>query len=268
MDYYQTLGVGKDASPEEIKKAYRKLASQHHPDRGGDTSTFQKIQAAYDTLGDENKRQEYDQPKHNGQGFPGGFHFHNESFGGFNDLFGQFFGHGHGNPFAQQARSQQVYRTHITITLEDSYKGSSMTLNLQTNTGVKPVKLDVPKGMRDGDQLRYENIMDNGVLIVEFRVIPHLKFDRRGDDLYCNQQVSVLDLIAGSKFTFNAISGKTYEVDIKPGTQPNVQLRIQGEGMPISGNGRYGDQIILIVPYIPDTIDPEITQIILRSKSK
>jgi DnaJ-class molecular chaperone len=264
MDYYQTLGVGKGATPEDIKKAYRRMAAQHHPDRGGNTEDFQKIQAAYDTLSDDRKRREYDNSNQGPQGFPGGFHFHSDGFGGFNDIFGQFFGNN--NPF-QQNRSQ-VYRTQLNITLEDAYKGSSMTLNLQTNNGVKTVKLDIPKGMRDGGQLRYDNVMDHGMLIVEFRIAPHLKFDRKGDDLYCNQRVSVLDLIAGGKFSFTTISGKTFEIDVKPGTQPNAHLRIHGEGMPINGENKHGDQIILIVPFIPDTIDSEITQSILRSKSK
>ena len=94
MDHYQTLGVAKNATPDEIKKAYRKLASQHHPDRGGDTARFQTIQAAYDTLSDPQKRAQYDNPPPQFNGFnpqQNGFDFHFGS--GFPDIFGQFFRH-------------------------------------------------------------------------------------------------------------------------------------------------------------------------------
>ena len=108
MDHYSTLGVGKNATPDDIKKSYRKLASKHHPDKGGDTATFQKIQVAYDVLSDPEKRQQYDSPAP--QGFPGaGFNFHG---GGFNmdEIFGQMFRQ------HQQQQQQQVYRTTVWIT--------------------------------------------------------------------------------------------------------------------------------------------------------
>ena len=98
MDYYKTLGVNRNASPDEIKKAYRKMAAQHHPDKGGDTATFQKIQEAYDTLSDPQKKHQFDNPNpfgnmnfHNQGGTPFGFQFHQQSFN-INDIFGQMFG--------------------------------------------------------------------------------------------------------------------------------------------------------------------------------
>ena len=98
MDYYSILGVNKGASEEEIKKAYRKLAMKHHPDRGGDQTQFQRIQEAYETLGDAGRRQQYDNPQP--QGFDhGGFQFHFGQGSHFEDIFAQF---GFGNPFQQQ----------------------------------------------------------------------------------------------------------------------------------------------------------------------
>lgn len=254
MDHYQTLGVDKNATPDEIKKAYRKLASVHHPDKGGDTQHFQKIQSAYDTLSDPQKRRDYDNPSPfaRGQGFPGGFQF---NFGGdINDIFSQMFGNE--NPF-HRPFSRQVFRTKVTVSLNEAYTGGNHTLKMQTPNGMKVLNIEIPKGVETGNQLRYDNVIDNGSLIIEFYVSPDLRFDRKGSDLYCNQPISVLDLIIGTKLNFTTISGKTLDVNVKPNTQPHMQLRIPGEGMP-RRDGTYGDQILLIKPFIPDNIHNSI----------
>lgn len=267
MDHYQTLGVAKSATPDEIKKAYRKLASQHHPDKGGDTAMFQKVEEAYRILSDPKKRQEYDNPRPmqwEDFGQPGGFGF-NINGVDFGDLFGQMFNQGVHRP--QHSRNP-VFRTAINVSLIDAYKGSSHQLKLQTQNGPKFIDLEVPKGIKNGDQIRYDNILDNATLIVEYRILPDLKFERRGSDLYANHSISVLDLIVGASFNFTTISGKILEVTVKPKTQPHMQLKIKGEGMPVHGSSLYGDQIILLNPYIPDNIDASITESILQSKNK
>jgi curved DNA-binding protein len=263
MDHYATLGVAKTATPEEIKKAYRKLASQHHPDKGGDTAMFQKIEEAYRILSDPNQRQQYDNPMP--QGNPFGAHGFNFNFNGadINDLFGQFFNqHQQRHPGAKQ-----VYRTALSITLEQSYQGGTQNLKIQTHNSSHVITIDIPKGVENGSQVRYENLIPNSSLIVEFRLQPHLKFERKGTDLFCNQPVSVLDLIVGGSFEFTTISGKTLEVTVPAGTQPNKQLKIAGEGMPINGTPQYGDQIILFKPFIPDKINSEIVDAILKHKN-
>lgn len=271
MDYYATLGVAKTATPEEIKKAYRKLASQHHPDKGGDTAMFQKIEEAYRTLGDSEKRQQYDNPSP--------FGHHSGGFGGFDpgmfsgdhdprDIFSHIFGQRSGNSFANQRNNRQLFRTTVSVTLEDAYTGSNQILKIQTPTGQKVINIEVPKGLHEQAQVKYDNVIDNGTLLVEFRILPNLRFERRNHDLYCNQKISVLDLIAGTTLNFTTISGKEFEVRVPPKTQPYMQLKISGQGMPVQGTSQYGDQILLLKPYIPDIIDDEITQSILRSKSK
>lgn len=268
MDHYATLGVAKTATPDEIKKAYRKLASQHHPDKGGDTAMFQKIEEAYRILSDPNQRQQYDNP-HQG--------FHGFNFGGPDmftgdmdprDIFAHMFGQRAGNPFANQRNQRQAFRTNMAVSLGDAYLGTSQILKVQTPTGQKVINIDIPKGIQTGSQIKYDTVLDNATLIVEFHIQPHLKFERRGDDLYCNQKVSVLDLIVGTTINFVTISGKEFEVKIPPKTQPFMQLKIAGQGMPIQGTNMFGDQILLLKPFIPDIIDDEITQSILRSKSK
>lgn len=269
MSHYQTLGVAKTATPDEIKKAYRKLASQHHPDKGGDTATFQKIEEAYRILSDPQQRQQYDSPMSQGNPFggfpgggPGGFNFNFN--GDINDLFGQMFQqHNRRNP-----NTPHAFRTQVYITLEQAYHGDTQSLKLQTPHGNHAITIQVPKGVEHGAQLRYENVIPSAVLIVEFMVHKHLKFDRKGNDLYCNHSVSVLDLIVGTEIEFTTISGKTLMVKIPPKTQPHMHLKIAGEGMPLQGTIMHGDQIILIKPFIPDIIDSEITDSIMRSKSK
>jgi DnaJ-class molecular chaperone len=270
MDYYDTLGVPRTASQEEIKKAYRKLAMEHHPDRGGDNNKFQEISVAYDTLGDPNKRAQYDNTP---RPFPfqdfgqesDGFQFNVNGFD-LNDLFGHVFGQRQGNPFGQR-NHQQIYRTRVTVSLVDTYNRVDQILKLNTPQGTKVINIKIPQGLQTGNQIRYDNVIDGGVLIVEFVILPDLRFDRKGDDLYANLPVSVLDLITGTKIQFTTISKRTLEVTIKPQTQPWMQLKIAGEGMP-TVNGGFGDQILLIKPFIPDSIDTNIIESIKRSQNK
>jgi DnaJ-class molecular chaperone len=264
MEHYETLGVAKNATPDEIKKAYRKLASKNHPDKGGDTSTFQKIQTAYDTLSDPQKRQEYDNPSPFGRNPSGGWQqaggFNPFGHGGFDDIIGQFM-----RQAQHQQRQPQMFRTTIAITLEQVYFGGEQIINLQTPTATKPIKIDVPKGIDNGHQVRIDNVIDGASLVVEFRVHPHLKYDRKGSDLYCNHPVSVLDLITGTSFEFTSLGGKTLEVTIPPMTQPHMNLKLAGHGLPKVGN-RYGDQIILLKPFVPTTIDEQIINAIRKAK--
>jgi molecular chaperone DnaJ len=251
-DHYATLGVAKNATPEEIKKAYRRLAAIHHPDKGGDTAEFQKVQAAYETLSDPQKKQQHDNPNPFGNqggpgGFPGGFQFHN----GFdmNDIFSQMFGSGFRQP------QKPSYRTTIWVTLEQVYSGGEQTLQFNNNGQASVVKIQIPKGVENGQTMRYDNLVD-GVLIAEFRVHPHQKFQREGPNLYSEESISILDLIVGTSFNFTTISGKTLSVTVKPQSHPGSILRIQGEGLPM--NNDFGDQMIVLKPVMPAIISDAI----------
>jgi len=264
MDHYSTLGVAKNAAPDEIKKAYRKLASQHHPDKGGDKAKFQDIQVAYDTLSDPNKRQQYDNP------MPQGFHNQGGMPQGFENIFSQMFGGG--NPFdpfnKQRKPQQQVFRTSLNISLEQSYYGGEQILKLQTPTNTHAITIQIPKGIQNGNQMKIDNVLDGASLIVDFRIEPHLKFDRQGNDLICNHPISVFDLIIGTTFEFTTLAGKTLEVTVKPKTQPYIQLKLSGQGMPIYNTNAFGDQIILLKPFIPDIIDEQVINSITQLKTK
>jgi DnaJ-class molecular chaperone len=152
--------------------------------------------------------------------------------------------------------------------LEQSYYGETQNLQLRTPNGTHAITIEIPKGVSHGAQVRYENVIPQASLIIEFIIQSHLKYERRGNDLYCTHSVSVLDLIVGGEIEFTTISGKKLMVTIPPKTQPHMHLKIAREGMPIQATTMYGDQIILIKPFVPDIIDREITDSIMRSKSK
>jgi DnaJ-class molecular chaperone len=173
------------------------------------------------------------------------------------DIFGQMFGHRHHAP---------TYKTIVSLTLEQVYNGDQQTLNFSTNTGPHSVRIQIPKGIENGQQLRYDNLIPNGVLIVEFRIYDHPKFQRNGLNLTSEIEVDVLDLIVGTTVEFQTISGKTFSVSIKPKTQPNTTLRIAGQGL--TDDQFNGDQLLLIKPFVSDKIDNDIIISILKSKNK
>ena len=260
MDYYSTLGVPRNASQEEIKKAYRKLAMTHHPDKGGNPTEFQKLNDAYEVLSDASKREQYDNPAARNPFSSQQFDQNNFDL---SDLFNHIFGGRHNAGVNQK----QIFRTQIAISLVDVYNGKDHSLQLSTPTGVKVVNVKVPQGISNGDQVRYENVIDGGTLIIGFHILPDLRFDRNGDDLYCNLPISVLDLIIGTKVKFNTIAGKMIDVTIPPNTQPSQQIRLSGLGMPLKNSPNiYGDQILLLKPYIPDNVSQDIIESINRFK--
>jgi DnaJ-class molecular chaperone len=248
MSHYKTLNIDKNATADDIKKAYRKMASKHHPDKGGSKEEFQKIEEAYRTLGDPEKRQLHDNPH---QSNPAGFSF---NFGGgpagMHDIFNEM--------FRQQAHTQhrnhQQYRTTMWVTMEQVFNGGEQSLRLQTTAETHVVSIAIPRGVQDGAQMRHDNVFPGASLIIEFRVHPHLKFERRGQDLVCTCPVSVLDLIIGTEFEFTSLSGAKLMVTIPPLTQPTAQLKISGYGLPIPNTNQYADQIILLKPFVPANI--------------
>jgi curved DNA-binding protein len=267
MDYYKILGVTRNSTDDDIKQAYRKLAAKHHPDRsGGDTAKFQEIQQAYDAISTAEKRAESDRQSHSASGFPGGFP------GGFtfnmngdplNEIFERMFRQANG----QRQSKTQTFRTIIWVSLEQIYNGGEQHLKLQTQTNVQMVKIDIPKGISDGAQLRYDNLIPDGVLIVEFRTYNHLKFERRGNDLHMQMQISVLDLIVGTMLEVVTINDKKLEVHLPPYTQPTAALKITGAGLPLMNSPLFGDLYLNIKPFTPTSVSDDVFNAIQASKS-
>ena len=258
MDYYQVLGVPKTATADEIKRAYRKLAAVHHPDRGGDTAKFQDIQAAYDVLSDEGRRAQYDAfgnaPRGSPQAGPGGFHF---DFGGsgFEDIFSIF---GMNRP--RQPNRQQSYSAVVFVSLEEVAHGVQKTIQLNFPQGPQIINIDVPRGVDDGASVRYENLIPNATLVIQYRVSNHPIYQRRGLDLYRTLSVNVFELITGTTAQLTDLYGKQLEVSIKPRMKIGTTLRCAGHGL-VTPRG-VGDLYISLLTHIPDTISDELLEAI------
>ena len=254
-DHYATLGVSKTASQDEIKKAFRKLASQHHPDKGGDTAKFQEIQAAYDTLGDETKRQQYDNPapQFTGFGAGNGAHFN------MNDIFGQMFGGA--TPFGQHPRRNHA-RMSLWISLLDVANGGTRTVSVGTQAGNQTVEIEIPRGIEDGDNVQYGGIAPGGQdLVIQFRIQPDPRWRREGLNLFTDHKVSVWDLILGGQAEIRNVEGNGLVVTIPKNTQPMTTLRLRQQGIQ-NRTGQKGDLFVKLLAEIPKTIAPELVEAI------
>lgn len=255
-DHYATLGVARTASQDEIKRAFRKLASQHHPDKGGDTAKFQQIQAAYDVLGDEAKRQAYDRPQPQFGNFGGGANFN------FQDIFGQMFGQQ--NPFAQQHARRGHVRMSLWISLLDVATGGTRTVSIGTQTGAQTVEINIPVGINDGDNVQYEGLGPGGSdLVVQFRIQTDPNWERQGLNLITNRRISVFDLILGCDTVIRDITGAELSLTVPSGTQPGTLLRLKGRGLP-DRRGAQGDAFVRISTELPVNIAPEIREAIQK----
>lgn len=254
-DYYQTLGVERTATTEEIKRAYRKLASQHHPDKGGDKARFQEIQEAYDVLSDAQRRQQYDTPQPQFQFGPG------VNFGfNFDDVF-QMFGQ-------QRGAQGRVIRLSVWITLRDIAAGERRMVSLATSGGAHTVEIDIPPAIDDGDSVRYLQIGPTGEdIIVQFRVQPHPRWQRSGLNLTTDLEVSVWDLIEGGLVQTQDILGNTIELSVPADSRPGSMLRLRHKGL-VDKHGNRGDMLLKLQPMIAYPIPAEIRQAIRQTRGK
>ena len=254
-DHYATLGVPRTATPDEIKRAFRKLASQHHPDKGGDTKKFQEIQAAYDTLGDAVKRADYDNPRPQFSGMPGGAHFN------MNDIFSSMFGGQ--SPFGQQPRRQQSHtRMTLWIRLTDVAQGGTRPVAVGTPQGQSTIEVEIPLGINDGDNVQYQGLAPGGGdLVIQFRVHPDPIWQRNGLDLVTDVTADIWSMILGSDITVRTLTGSALTTAMPPHTQPKTLIRLRGHGLR-DRSGNTGDLMIRVIPTIPKTIRPELLEAI------
>ena len=260
-DPYETLGVQRNATQDEIKKAYRKLASATHPDKGGDTKKFQDIQSAYAILSDEQKRAQYDNPATNVEfNFgPGGFDF--------NTIFNMF-GGGHGAPRPGQQPRQTQTRMSLWITLQDVAKGGNRTVSVGTQHGTSNIEIEIPLGINDGDNVQYTGIGPGGTdLIINYRIHPNPKWQRSGLTIVTEHTVSIWDCLAGCDTEVADLLGNQYTVNIPPLTPPGSLMRLKDKGL-CNRQGKNGDFLIRIQAKMPSTISEELLTLIKAAQIK
>ena len=282
-DYYKILGVERKATDDEIRKAYRKLAKQYHPDYNPKDKQaeerFKEINEAYEVLSDAKKRAHYDrlgsdfsqwQRRGNpgdfdwGQygGFPGGTRVSmddlNEMFGGagglggFSDFFQTIFGRGGARGAARP--QTQGYQQELQITLEEAYKGT--TRLIQSDGKEKQVR--IPAGVRTGSKVRVPGVGPQGLdlyLIVE--VTEDKRFERDGNDLRASAAISVFTAILGGEADVETLEG-VLKLNIPAGTQPEQVFRLAGRGMPhLKNTKEKGDLYVRIKVQIPKYLSPK-----------
>jgi len=260
MTHYETLGVPEKATPDEIKKAYRRLASQHHPDKGGDTKKFQEIQTAYDTISDPNRRQQYDMNRHGGTG--------NTNFqwntGNIDEIFKNF-GFGGGDPFGQfrqpQQRRNKDLRIDIAVPLVTTLEDQSRLVSVATSNGLREtLEVKIPRGINTGTSIKYSGLGDNlfntlprGDLYVQFTVAPAENFVAQGIDLYTEVVVNSLVAIVGGEATIKGLNGSEFIIKIPEGTQPGIKFRIPGQGLFQLNSIHRGNlyaEVVLVTPIV------------------
>jgi DnaJ-class molecular chaperone len=277
-DYYNILGVARNATEREIKQAYRKLARQLHPDvNPGDKSAeekFKQVNEAYEVLSDKEKRRKYDKygdqwqyadqfeqaQRQQRQNFSQGgqrVYFSQEDMGGiFDDLLRGFGGRA-GRP---QPRKGRDIEFPLEVTLEEAYSGTSRTLNMADG---KRLEVKIPAGVKDGSRVRISGKGAEGYggvkgdLYLMTSVKPHPKFRRHGDDLYTDVAVPLTVAVLSGEVKVNTVKGSQLSLKIPPETQNGRTFRLKGQGMPHLGNSSRGDLLARVKVVLPTNLSDE-----------
>ena len=249
-DYYKILGVSEDASADEIKKAFRKLAVKHHPDRGGDEKKFKEANEAYDTLKSESKKQEYDTMRRFGSNMGGqgsGFKFHtgnfNEFFGG--DFFEEFMsgmgGSGQRQRFRQRQRVNKDVSIRITMSIKEIMSSVKRTISVKLPSGRDEiVDVKIGAGIQNGVVLKYSGLGDDsnsnlprGNLLIRVTILDSDGFTRKGNDIWTDKTIDAFDAMRGTEFQIKDLQENIVKVKVPAGTQPGSVLQLKSKGMPV-----------------------------------
>ena len=271
-DFYKILGVGKSASGDEIKKKYRSLARELHPDKTkGDSAMEEKFKAvseAYDILSDGKKRAEYDQAREmferggfrapqGGQNFQGGDF--SDIFGGGNpqDIFANLFGGGG----RRGPRKGQDLQTESTISFKEAAFGTTLELRLSTDGGPsQTISARVPAGVSDGAKIRVKGKGSKGEagpgdLFILLHVKPHAVFSRKGENIALTVPVTFTEATLGGDIKVPTLSGDEVTLRIAPGTSNGRVLRVKGRG--ITKGATVGDLLVTIEVQVPQRVEGE-----------
>jgi curved DNA-binding protein len=297
-DYYKTLGLSKNASADDIKKAYRKLARQYHPDvnkKPEAEKRFKEINEANEVLSDPDKRKRYDTVGpdwarfQNGGQQPGGFQWvytgqpgedpFNGNAGGFSDFFRTLFGEGtadfdsgplFGRTGTRRRRSVAGadVEHEVEVTLAEAYKGSERSLEMRLPDGTtRRLSVKIPAGVRDGQRIRLAGQGapgaaggPSGDLFLRVRVRPHPLFQRGGDDLTLMLPVALDEALLGAEVTVPTLKGRV-SLRIPPETQNGRTIRLAGQGMPRQGGG-HGDLYVTVKVVLPTKLSEKERELV------
>ena len=287
-DYYEILGVDKTSDVKDIKKAYRKLARQYHPDVNHDPGAeekFKEIAEAYEVLGDEEKREQYDNAGRGysaGQDFtppPGwdsgaGTEYEYRTAGDFSDFFEQMFG-GRGGPsfrteFRRPPRRGADHEAEIEVSLGEAFEGIRKRISLeaaevrpdgQVERHTRTLDVTVPTGAGDGTRIRLKGQggagtdgAPNGDLFLRIRVRPDPRFSLDGRDLRVQLEITPWEAALGARVPLKLLDGKTASLTIEPGAKSGSQLRLKGRGLPARGKKKAGDLLVELRIVVPDPL--------------
>jgi len=308
MDYYEVLGVNKDSSTQDIKKAYRKLAMKYHPDRNkGDKEAeekFKKISEAYAVLSDPEKRKQYDTYGASGfqqrysqedifRGFDlgdilkefglGGMGGNFRASGGQGSPFETFFFHGGGpgegrtayRGTAQQPVKGSDLTYELSVSLNDVLSGSEKTISLRRENKTDNVSVKIPKGIKAGQKLRLAGKGAPspyggapGDLFLIITEQAHPVFTREGTNLVVEQRIPFSKACLGSEISVESLEGKELKVKIPAGIQPQSKLRLKGHGLPAGKTGGRGDIYVKILVDVPKNLTSEQKKLVRELAEK
>ncbi len=292
-DYYDILGVKRNAGEDEIKKAYRNLARKYHPDVSKDKNAvekFKEVQEAYSVLSNSKKRAAYDQFGHAGVGMgngagggpqwahgPGRGNVHSwsssEMPNGFNfdigDIFGDVFG-----KRSQRARRAAPVRGQnvehgVTLSFEQAVHGTNLNLRIQKpgQAGTENLEIKIPEGVKEGSRVRVKGKGEPGLnggpagdLYIVTHISPHKYFRREGNDIYIDLPITVSEAILGAKVSIPTIDGSTV-LTVPPGTSGGQKLRLKGKGVRDLKTKKRGDQYVVVKVIVPKQRSEEIDKL-------
>jgi curved DNA-binding protein len=308
MDYYEVLGVKKDSSVQDIKKAYRKLAMKYHPDRNEGNKEaeekFKKISEAYAVLSDPEKRKQYDtfgasgfQQRYSQEdifrgfdlgdilkefglgGLGGGFRTSGGQGSPFETFFFQSGGPGAGRASYRTSAQQPVQGSDLTyelsISLNEILSGSEKTISLRRENKTENVSVKIPRGIKEGQKLRLAGKGSPspyggppGDLFLIIKEQPHPVFTRDGNNLIVEQRIPYSKACLGSEISVKSLEGHELKVKVPAGMQPQSKLRLKGHGLPAGKTGSRGDIYVKIAVDVPQNLTSEQKKLIKELKDK
>lgn len=219
MTPYEKLGVSSNATPDEIKKAYKRLALKHHPDRGGDESRFKEITEAYDRI---KKGDVYNDQHFEPFDFP-------QDFG---NQFGNFFNFKFGGEDPRQNFSQQVH-VNYPISIQDALAGKETTIKIHLPSGnTKMVNVKIPADCYHGQKIRFKGLGDHNTdIIITLDISVPMPYIIKGRDLYYEKEIDAILASVGGEFTYTHVDGNSYKIKVPAGIQHGARIRMNGLGL-------------------------------------